>query len=273
MLFSQWLPLCWLLACRSWAGRPIQNRLPIRWGQIISSEAGSLTVYPIEHSTVVLQHDGTTVYVDPVGGSGKFSKYPRPDIILITDFHGDHLDWDTMEGVVSGKTRIFGPKVVVRERASRSVKPKQSKKPKELRGLKKKMEILINGSTAYLGGINIKAIPMYNISSDRARFHTKGRGNGYVIDFDGLRVYISGDTEDIPEMRQLVNIDVAFVCMNSPYTMEVEQAASAVLEFKPRNVIPFHYRSRDGTHSDVKKFSELVGEDPDIKVHLLDWYP
>ena len=245
-------------------------------GQIIATDAGSLTVYPIEHSTVVLQHEGVTVYVDPVGGSRKFSKFPRPDIVLITDYHGDHLDWETVKGVVSSKTRIVAPRVVFREELNKLKKlnrSRKSKKPKELRGLKEEVEIFGNGRTAFFGGIEIKAIPMYNLTSDRARFHTKGRGNGYVINFDGLRVYISGDTEDIPEMRQLESIDVAFVCMNSPYTMEVEQAASAVLEFKPRHVIPFHYRSRDGTFSDVKKFGELVAEDPDIKVHLLDWYP
>jgi L-ascorbate metabolism protein UlaG (beta-lactamase superfamily) len=104
------------------------------------------------------------------------------------------------------------------------------------------------------------------------KFHEKGRGNGYVLTLGMERIYISGDTEDIPEMRTLKNIDVAFVCMNLPYTMTVESAASAVLDFKPKKVYPYHYRGSDGK-SDVDKFKTLVTEkNPDIKVLLLDWY-
>ena len=99
----------------------------------------------------------------------------------------------------------------------------------------------------------------------------KGRGNGYVLTLGGKRVYISGDTEDTPEMRALKDIDLAFVCMSLPGTMEVEKAADAVLAFKPKVVAPFHYRNRDGM-SDVAKFKELVAKDPSIEVRLLKWY-
>jgi len=108
---------------------------------------------------------------------------------------------------------------------------------------------------------------MYNLTADRLKYHNKGRGNGYVVTVGGKRIYISGDTEDIPEMRALKNIDVAFVCMNLPYTMTEEQAASAVREFKPKIVYPFHYRG-----SDVEKFKKLVGEDSGVEVRLRDWY-
>ena len=103
------------------------------------------------------------------------------------------------------------------------------------------------------------------------KFHEKGRGNGYVVTVDGKRIYISGDTEDIPEMRALKNIDYAFVCMNLPYTMTVEQAASAVLEFKPKVVFPYHYRGTGG-FSDTAKFKELVGKDKSIEMRMLKWY-
>ncbi|MDH3796823.1 MAG: MBL fold metallo-hydrolase, partial [Flavobacteriaceae bacterium] len=104
-------------------------------------------------------------------------------------------------------------------------------------------------------------------------FHGKGRGNGYVLQFGEKKVYISGDTEDIPEMRALKNIDIAFVCMNLPYTMTVESAASAVLDFAPRQVYPYHYRGRPDV-SDVAAFKEMVySGDPDIEVIQLDWYP
>jgi L-ascorbate metabolism protein UlaG (beta-lactamase superfamily) len=108
---------------------------------------------------------------------------------------------------------------------------------------------------------------MYNTTPDRSKFHDKGRGNGYVLTLGGKRLYISGDTEDIPEMRALKNIDVAFVCMNLPYTMTVEQAASAVREFKPRVVYPYHHRG-----SDLAKFKQLVGQDPAIEVRIREWY-
>ena len=103
------------------------------------------------------------------------------------------------------------------------------------------------------------------------RFHPKGRGNGYVLELGGKRIYVSGDTEDIEEMRQLKGIDIAFVCMNLPFTMTVEQAADAVLAFKPKIVYPYHYRGRGG-FSDVEKFKQIVAREPSIDVRLLDWY-
>jgi L-ascorbate metabolism protein UlaG (beta-lactamase superfamily) len=114
-------------------------------------------------------------------------------------------------------------------------------------------------------GVKIEAVPMYNLTAARLRFHNKGRGNGYVMTFGGKRVYVSGDTEDIPEMRALKNIDAAFVCMNLPYTMTPEQAADAVREFKPKVVYPYHYRG-----SDTAQFKKLVGDASEVR--LRDWY-
>jgi len=114
---------------------------------------------------------------------------------------------------------------------------------------------------------------MYNLREEALKFHTKGRGNGYVLTINKERIYFSGDTEDIPEMRNLKNIDKAFVCMNLPYTMTVENAADAVLEFKPKEVYPYHYRGTGGL-SDVEKFKQIVAEkNKAIKVVQLDWYP
>ncbi len=113
---------------------------------------------------------------------------------------------------------------------------------------------------------------MYNLRAEALKFHTEGRGNGYVLTANKERIYISGDTEDIPEMRNLKNIDKALVCMNLPYTMPIESAASAVLDFKPKQVYPYHYRGTEGL-SDVSKFKSLVNEgDASIEVLLLDWY-
>lgn len=215
-------------------------------------------INPIEHASMVLQWDGSNIYVDPVGGKELFSNFDAPDAIFITDIHADHFDITTLESIVSEKTKIIAPQAVFDKLSN---------------VLKSKTEILNNGENKESLGINIEAIPMYNLRTEALKFHPKGRGNGYVLEKDGKRVYISGDTEDIPEMRNLKNIDVAFVCMNLPYTITVEKAAEAVLAFKPKTVYPYHYRGTDGL-SDVAKFKSIVeAGDPNIKVVQLDWYP
>ncbi len=138
--------------------------------------------------------------------------------------------------------------------------------------LQKLCTVMANGALKEMMGIGIEAVPMYNMPDPNDPRHPKGRGNGYVLSMGGERIYISGDTEDVPEMRALKNIDVAFVCMNLPYTMTVDQAASGVLAFRPRVVYPYHYRGTDGL-SDVARFKLLVNSgDPSIEVRLVDWY-
>jgi len=221
-------------------------------GDKIATGDGDLVIHPINHATFVMGWNGKTIYVDPVGGPKRFDGLPKPDLILVTDIHGDHHDNGTLEAVATDKTALIAPAAVT------------EKLPEKLR---KQTTVLANGETKTVIGVNIEAVPMYNLTADRLKFHTKGRGNGYVITLDGKRIYISGDTEDIPEMRALKNIDVAFVCMNLPYTMTVEQAASAVRAFKPKIVYPYHYRG-----SDTEKFKQLVGSDSGVEVRLRDWY-
>jgi len=211
-----------------------------------------LIIHPVNHATFVMSWNGKTIYVDPVGGGKRFDGLPKPDLILVTDIHGDHLDAGTLEAVAGPKTDIVAPKAVA------------EKLPEKLRA---QTTVLANGETKTLSGVPVEALPMYNLTQERLKFHDKGRGNGYVATLGGKRVYMSGDTEDIPEMRALKNIDVAFVCMNLPYTMTVEQAASAVREFKPKIVYPYHYRG-----SDTEKFKQLVGSDSGVEVRLRDWY-
>ncbi len=133
------------------------------------------------------------------------------------------------------------------------------------------MHILANGESFEEKGLKIEAVPAYNLTEDRRDFHPKGRDNGYVVNIGGKRIYIAGDTEDIPEMRELTNIDAAFVCMNLPYTMTVESAADSVLEFAPKIVYPYHYRGQGGM-SDLEAFKKAVAVNPEIEVRLLDWY-
>jgi L-ascorbate metabolism protein UlaG (beta-lactamase superfamily) len=114
---------------------------------------------------------------------------------------------------------------------------------------------------------------MYNLPESPTAMHTKGRGNGYVLGIGGKLIYLSGDTQGIPEMRSLKNIDIAFICMNLPYTMDIKEAADAVLEFKPKIVYPYHYRGKDGL-SDINAFKALVeAGNKNIEVRLRTWYP
>lgn len=222
------------------------------------SSVSTFSVTPVSHATMVIHWDDVTVYVDPVGGAAVFEGQDAPDLILITDIHGDHLNVETLKAVLHQKTQIVVPKAVAEEI------------PKTMA---RQFVLLNNGQTREVKGISIEAIPMYNLRKEALKFHEKGRGNGYVISKNNERVYISGDTEDIPEMRALQNIDKAFVCMNLPYTMTVESAADAVLEFAPKEVYPYHYRGTEGL-SDVSKFKELVNAgNAEISVNQLDWYP
>ena len=223
----------------------------------IATANGNVIVQPIFHAALVLQWNGKSVYIDPYNGAGAYSTLQKPDLVLITDIHGDHMDIKTLQALHLEKAMLVVPQAVA------------AKLPAKW---KEKTVVLNNGNTTEQSGISIRAIPMYNLPDDSTSRHTKGRGNGYVVTLGDKQFYISGDTEDIPEMRSLKNIDVAFICMNVPYTMTEEQAASAVLDFKPKVVYPFHYRVQGG-FSDTKKLKMLVNKgDPSIDVRLKDWY-
>jgi L-ascorbate metabolism protein UlaG (beta-lactamase superfamily) len=198
-----------------------------------------------------------TIYIDP-SGADHYKNMKAPDLILITDIHGDHFDLKTLDAVKQSTSWLVVPQVVA------------DKLPE---ADKSHLIVLKNGEQKELSGISIRAIPMYNLPESSTAMHTKGRGNGYVLGIGGKNIYISGDTQGIPEMRSLKNIDVAFVCMNLPYTMDVKEAADAVLAFKPKIVYPYHYRGQNGL-SDVNAFKTMVeAGDKHIEVRLRNWYP
>lgn len=218
----------------------------------------SLRILPVQHSSLVLEYGNTTIYVDPHTGPGSFAKYAAPDLVLITDIHGDHLDTATLAALPLEQARTVAPKAVMELLPAR---------------MQAVCTVMGNGENTDLAGVHISAVPMYNLPSSPDAFHPPGRGNGYVLNLGGKRIYISGDTQGIPEMRALKDIDIAFVCMNLPYTMGVDEAADAVLAFKPKVVYPYHYRGKDG-FSDVQRFKALMNaKDPAIEVRLGDWYP
>jgi len=222
------------------ASRPVQT---------FETSAGPVKITPLYHASMMIEAGGNVIYVDPARPAN-FVGLPQADLILITDIHGDHMDPAIVTALSKPSTIVMAPAAVAKTVTAATV--------------------IANGETKEWNGWTIEAIPMYNIVRGPAAgqlYHTKGRGNGYVLTFGGKRFYISGDTEGIPEMRHLKNIDVAFVCMNLPYTMPPEEAAEAVKAFHPKIVIPYHYRN-----SDLTVFQkELAGSG--IEVRILDWYP
>jgi L-ascorbate metabolism protein UlaG (beta-lactamase superfamily) len=216
--------------------------------------AGTLKITPIQHGSLAIEAGGQVIEVDPaVSGFGAvppdFSKVPKADLVLITDIHEDHLDKANL-----AKVRKPGATVIIPSAALGDVPD----------GV-----VMKNGETKKLGVWTIEAVPMYNMQRGPAPgqfYHDKGRGNGYIVTYGGLRIYIAGDTEGIPEMRALKNIDVAFVPMILPYTMSPEEAAAAVKAFHPKVVYPYHYGQ-----SDLKIFENAL-KGSGIDVRLRNWY-
>lgn len=243
------------ISCKEKAKSDAGNEMP---SEEVANDPKEVKITPIAHGTLVLEYDTTVIYIDPVGPVTQFSGLEELDLILITDIHGDHFSMETLEALPTGKAKIIVPQAVA------------DKMPEQFTP---QIDVLNNGESKERYNINITAIPMYNLREEALNFHFRGRGNGYVLQFDEKRVYISGDTEDIPEMRALKDIDIAFVCMNLPFTMTVESAASAVLDFAPKQVYPYHYRGRPNV-SDVAEFKDRVyAGNPEIEVIQLDWYP
>lgn len=222
---------------------------------VFKTPAGDITVHPISHASMVLETPKGTIYVDPVGEPSAYSAFPKPDLVLITHHHGDHFKPETLAAIVTDNTQMITNAEVLGKLDD---------------GMKAKASSVANGGEAMFKDLKIEAIPAHNLTQRRMQFHPKGRDNGYVLNFDGFRVYISGDTEDVPEMRALKNIDLAFVCMNLPFTMSAKAAADAVVEFKPKVVYPYHYRGRDGGTQDPAEFAKLVSEASDVR--LGKWY-
>lgn len=194
--------------------------------EVIDTKAGPWTLHAVHHGTVWFEAGGKVVWIDPFS-EGDLSG-PKADLVLLTDIHQDHFDPKALAAVSKDGTRIVGPQVVADE--------------------DKRVVVMKNGDKRDEGPFGIEAIPMYNLTRGPEAgklFHDKGRGNGYVVTFGERRVYFSGDTECTDEMKALKSIDVAFVCMNLPYTMPPAEAATCVSAFKPKILVPYHYRGQN----------------------------
>ncbi len=217
--------------------------------ETFSTGAGTLELTPIQHASLMIKAGGKVLYVDPAQGS--YDGLPQADYILLTDIHGDHMVPAVVDKLKKPSTVILAPKAVAATVTA--------------------AQVIANGETRTIGDFKVEAIPMYNLTRGPAAgqlYHDKGRGNGYVVTYGGKRFYFSGDTEVIPEMKALKNIDVAFVCMNLPYTMTPQEAAEGVRAFHPAVVYPYHFRG-----SDTAAFAKAL-EGSGVEVRLRsDWYP
>ena len=238
---------------RTWSvlllmGAAVASAQPQRPVEDFGSGASAVHITPIRHASMMIQTGDKVIHVDP-WSQGNYDGLPQADLILITDIHGDHLD-----SAMIGKLSKSGTVVLAPEAIAKTVT---------------QAKVLRNGEATNWESWKIEAVPMYNLKrgpSEGKFYHDKGRGNGYILTYGTTKFYIAGDTENIPEMRALKNIDVAFIPMNLPFTMTPEEAADAVRAFHPKVVYPYHYRG-----SNIKEFAKaLAGSGVDVR--LRDWY-
>lgn len=220
-------------------------------GDHLVTDSGDIVIHPINHASFVMSWNGKMIYSDPVGGATPYQNLQKADLILVTHGHSDHFSASTIDAV-----RATGARIIATQAVFNSMSTAQ----------RNITTVLANGANADAIGLNVAAVPAYNTN------HPQGVGNGYVLSIAGRRIFISGDTGDVPEIRALPNIDVAFLCMNVPFTMNITQAASTVRQMKPKAVYPYHYRNQDNSFADLNSFRQLVGTDLGIEVRVRTWY-
>ncbi len=213
---------------------------------VLPTSKGDLEITFIGHGTLMFRFDGKVIHVDPLGQYADYAKLPKADLILVTHEHGDHLDSAAIAKIATDKTAIVLTQAC-REKLGKG-------------------EVMKNGDVREVHGLKIEAVPAYNILHQRSPgkpYHPKGDGNGYVITLGDQRVYVAGDTENIPEMSNLKDIDVAFLPMNLPYTMTPEMAAEAAKVIRPGILYPYHYGN-----TDTSKLAALLKDMKGIEVRI-----
>jgi len=213
---------------------------------IIKTSAGDLKITFVGHGTLMFNFGGKVIHVDPYSNLADYDTLPKADLILLTHEHTDHLDLKALNTIRTGKTVV-----VLTEACGKQVQG----------GI-----VMMNGEVNTWEGLKVEAVPAYNIVHKRDTgqpFHPKGVGNGYIITFGDKRVYVAGDTENIPEMKGLKNIDIAFLPMNLPYTMTPEMVADAARVFTPKILYPYHFGE-----TDTSKLIALLKGVPEIEVRI-----
>jgi L-ascorbate metabolism protein UlaG (beta-lactamase superfamily) len=211
--------------------------------EIIETSKGPLVITLIGHGTLQMEWNERVLQIDPWSKHAAYGSMPRADIVLITHEHVDHLDKAAIEATRTERTAIIANQAVIK--------------------LLGEGDSMRNGEHREVYGIGIDAVPAYNYTEGHRNFHPKGRDNGYVLTFGDKRIYVAGDTEDIPEMDLIRDIELAFLPVNQPYTMTPEQLANAVNKINPRIIIPYH----TGT-TDMEKVKEVVKPGPGTELRL-----
>ena len=224
----------------------------------IPATGGNIELTPMTHAHVQIEFGGKVIHIDPTGQSALASAKPA-DIILVTDVHGDHMDAAAIDKLKKPSTIYVAPNALA------------GKFPG-------KTEILKNGETRTVDGVSIEAVAAYNLQRGPAAgqlFHDKGRGNAYVLTLGGKRLFFSGDTECVPEIKALTRIDVAFLTMNLPYTMPPQEAADCAKAFKPAIVYAYHYRGMGGPtpEQNQQAFVAAMKGTAGIQVRTPNFYP
>ena len=189
----------------------------------------SVKIHALMHSCIRIEYDGKEIEIDPVGKlrdrTVDYASMPKADCILVTHEHADHYDASAIKLLSKEGTQLI-----------------MNKRCAEMFG---SGQVMVNGQCSMVNDIKVEAVPAYNTTEGRTQFHPKGRDNGYVLSIDGLRIYIAGDTEDIPEMADIKDIDIAFLPCNQPYTMTPEQLVKAAKTVRPKVLFPYHYGQTD----------------------------
>lgn len=236
------------LSCSSQKTAPSQDNLYN--DDVYTTQSGKQVTFTfIKHASLEIKYDGLSIQIDPVKKlppETDYSKFDKADFIFVTHEHFDHFDKEAIAALSGEKTQVI-----------------LNKRCAEMLGRGKAM---VNGDKMQLReDIMLEAVPAYNTTPDRTQFHPKGRDNGYVLTLDGLRIYIAGDTEDIPEMANLKEIDIAFLPCNQPYTMTPEQLAKAAKMFVPKVVYPYHY-----SETPIEKVKTLLkGSGVEVKIRAM----
>jgi len=223
-------------------------------GDHLPTSAGDVVIHPLYHASTFLSWNGKAIYVDPDDDGAYESTYqglPKADLILVTHGHGDHFSSGKIEALRRTNTLIIVPQSVYNSLTTAQ---------------KTNAIVLTYGGSTNVMGLKAEAVHAYNSN------HALGSANGYVLTIGGQRIYFSGDTGNVPEIRALPGIDVAFLCMNMPFTMTANEATNAVRAMRPRIVYPYHYRDQSGTTTNAAYFKKALGTDLGIEVRLRKWY-
>jgi L-ascorbate metabolism protein UlaG (beta-lactamase superfamily) len=218
---------------------------------VFSTSKGDLAITFVGHGTLMMEFNGMVIHIDPVMREADYAEMPKADLVLVTHHHGDHLDVTALEHIMKEKSHA-----IMTEQCINQLEDFQG------------AIIMKNGDQQTLKGIGIEAVPAYNIEHKRPGgnpFHPKGEGNAYVLEFGDTRVLIGGDTENVPEIKALENIDIAFLPMNLPYTMTPEMVADAARAIRPKILYPYHFG-----RTDPEKLVELLVDEKDIEVRVRD---